>query len=268
MKRYSLQTAAFISAICLAGLICQGCLTRGVQNTTSTGREFYEFRVYHIANAEKQKLVDNYLEKALVPALNRQGLDRIGVFKSQDNPEDMSIYVLIPFPTVDAFAGITQKLEADGAYQAEAKEMFAQPKDNPAYTRLESRFYRAFSGMPILEMPSQTAGKQPRIFEMRIYESHNEEKAALKADMFNSGEMQVMRDTKLAPVFYGEAMIAHDAPHLMYMTSAGDMAAHEIHWTAFKEHPEWLRMKALPKYADTVSKISKWFLVPTAYSQI
>ena len=33
-------------------------------------------------------------------------------------------------------------------------------------------------------------------------------------------------------------------------------------------HPEWDRMKKMPKYKDTVSKITKVYLVPTDYSQI
>ena len=122
--------------------------------------------------------------------------------------------------------------------------------------------------MPVIEMPEQTAEGQPRVFELRIYESHTEEKAALKVDMFNSGEIQVMRDTHLGPVFFGEALIGDDVPNLAYMLSAADRDAHKEHWKAFGDHPEWNRMKAMPKYKDTVSAITNLFLAPTAYSQI
>ena len=117
-------------------------------------------------------------------------------------------------------------------------------------------------------MPEQTAQGQPRVFELRIYQSHTEEKAALKVDMFNSGEIQVMRDTGLGPVFFGEALIGDDLPNLAYMLSAADRKAHEGHWKTFGEHPEWNRMKAMPKYQDTVSAITSIFLTPTAFSQI
>ncbi|RPJ59699.1 MAG: hypothetical protein EHM12_06720 [Dehalococcoidia bacterium] len=131
-----------------------------------------------------------------------------------------------------------------------------------------SKFYRAFREMPVIEMPGQTAKDKPRIFELRIYESHTEEKAALKVDMFNSGEIQIMRDTELAPVFYGEALIADDIPNLAYMLSASDRETHEAHWVNFREHPEWKRMKEMPKYKDTVSRITSIFFKPTEYSQI
>jgi hypothetical protein len=52
------------------------------------------------------------------------------------------------------------------------------------------------------------------------------------------------------------------------MLSATDRKAHEGHWKTFGEHPEWNRMKAMPKYQDTVSAITSIFLTPTAFSQI
>jgi hypothetical protein len=107
-----------------------------------------------------------------------------------------------------------------------------------------------------------------RMFELRIYESHDDLKARLKVAMFNDGEIDVMRDVKMAPVFYGETLIGQDVPNLIYMLSASDMESHEAHWKAFIGHPEWDRMKKLPKYKDTVSNITKVYLVPTDYSQI
>ncbi len=40
------------------------------------------------------------------------------------------------------------------------------------------------------------------------------------------------------------------------------------HWDAFIGHPEWDRMKKMAKYKNTVSNITKVYLVPTGYSQI
>jgi hypothetical protein len=185
-----------------------------------------------------------------------------------DNPDDYSVHMLIPYSSLEILATVNRKLLEDKEYILAAKEHFAVLKDDPVFTRIHSRFYKAFEGMPVIEMPRQTAGNKPRIFELRIYESHTEEKAALKVDMFNSGEMQVMRDTELAPVFFGEALIGNDLPHLAYMLSASDREEHETHWSKFREHPEWLRMREMPKYRDTVSKITNYFLIPTAYSQI
>lgn len=231
-------------------------------------QEYYEFRVYKSDDSKKKKMLSSYLEKALLPALSRMDIDRIGVFNNMDDENDHSIYVLIPYSTLEAFASVNPKLLTDKEYLNAAKEHFASPKDNPVFDRIQSKFYKAFAGMPVIEMPEQSAENKPRMFEMRMYESHTEEKAALKVDMFNSGEMQVMRDTELAPVFFGEALIGDDVPNLNYMLSASDLESHKAHWDKFRDHPVWNRMKAMPKYKDTVSKITNIFLVPTAYSQI
>ena len=175
---------------------------------------------------------------------------------------------MIPYSTLEIFAAVNPKLLEDKEYMLAAKEHFAALKDDPVFSRIQSKFYKAFEGIPVIEMPRQTAEKTPRIFELRIYESHTEEKAALKVEMFNKGEIQVMRDTELAPVFFGEALIGDDLPHLAYMLSATDREAHEAHWSKFGEHPEWERMRKMPKYKDTVSKSTNIFLIPTVYSQI
>ncbi|MCA9734929.1 MAG: NIPSNAP family protein [Deferribacteres bacterium] len=258
-RRDFLKTSVALTA--LAG-------AKNMVNAQEKSQEYYELRIYKTADANKMKSVHHYLENALVPAFGRMGLDRIGVFTNMDNAEDYSIYMLIPYPTLAAFAAVNPKLQADTTYLNAAKNYFAAPKEDPVFTRIQSKFYKAFQGMPVIELPQQTLEKQPRLFELRIYESHTEEKAALKVDMFNSGEIQVMRDTGLAPVFYGEALIGDDVPNLTYMLSASDREAHKEHWRQFGAHPEWQRMKEMPKYKDTVSKITNIFLQPAAYSQL
>jgi hypothetical protein len=231
-------------------------------------QEYYELRIYKTKDANKMKMLDSYLEKALIPALGRMSIDRIGVLTNMDKPDEYSIYVIIPYSTLEIFAAVNPKLLQDKVYLLAAKEYFATLKDDPMFSRIQSKFYKAFKGMPVIEMPKQTADNKPRIFELRIYESHTEEKAALKIDMFNSGEMQIMRDTEMAPVFFGEALIGDGLPNLAYMLSASDRETHKAHWSKFGGHPDWQRMRKMPKYKDTVSNITNFFLMPTAYSQI
>ena len=237
-------------------------------DTSGKKQEYYEIRVYRIKDATKRQILESYLENALIPALNRMNINRIGVLTDMDNPDDNSVYVIIPYSTLEIFAAVNPKLLKDKEYTSAAKDYFTAIQDDPVFTRIQSRFYKAFEEMPVVEMPSQTADNNPRIFELRIYESHTEEKAALKVDMFNSGEIQVMRDTELGPVFFGEALIGDDLPNLAYMLSASNHEAHKAHWAKFGAHPEWKRMRIMPKYKDTVSNITNFFLEPTEYSQI
>ena len=51
-----------------------------------------------------------------------------------------------------------------------------------------------------------------RIFELRLYESHNIDSARRKVKMFDDGETQLMRDTGLGPVFFGRTLAGPDSP--------------------------------------------------------
>ena len=254
------------------------CLTAAVVGLLTVGgwasaadQEFYELRAYRIADAAMQGVLLDYLEKGLVPALNRAGIDRVGVFTVVENPQepaDLSVYVIVPYPDEAAFSGIRPGLEMDKKYLATAAAIYTQPKETPVYTRVESWFMKAFSGMPKMVLPEQTAAREPRIFEVRVYMSHNDEMARRKIEMFNNGEIEVMFEVGLAPLLYGETLIGDNVPNLTYILTAPDMEAHGEHWKAFGAHPKWQQMRAMERYKGTVSGIDNYFLEPTAFSQI
>jgi len=240
-------------------------------------REYYELRVYHLKSGAGHALLDGYLEKAAIPAWNRVGAKNVGVFVQQERPDQATgteardpdaVWVLIPYPSLSAFAEATNQLAADAELQKAGAEYFQTPKDRPGFERIDSWFTLAFAGMPRIELPAYSRDKKPRMFELRTYESYSEVKALKKVEMFNSGEIETMRQVGLAPVFYGQALIGKDLPHLTYMVSAEDDAAHKKHWSDFGKHPVWNKLKNDPQYADTVSKITNRFLVPTGYSEI
>ena len=63
-------------------------------------------------------------------------------------------------------------------------------------------------------------------------------------------------------------LVGRDLPHLTYLLCSPDRETHQKNWTAFTQHPVWLKLKNDPQYAETVSKVTSRFLVPTPYSQI
>ncbi len=230
--------------------------------------EYYELRTYKIFDFEKQKIADEYLEAALLPALMRQGVKQVGAFHNLEDENNHSIYVLIVWPNVDAFAACNEKLGTDATYQGAAKLHTDRPLKDGIFSRIETRLLKAFSGMSSLETPAASTNQSARIFELRLYESHTEEHARRKVDMFNDGEIQLMKDVELGPVFFGETIVGHDMPNLVYMLWAANEEDHKKHWKAFLDSPRWKAMKDLPQYKDTVSKIHKWFLKPTPYSNL
>jgi hypothetical protein len=264
-RREFLRTS--LAASSLAGLSASS-LSLSAAESSATGREYYELRIYRLKAGAKSDLLDSYLETAAIPALNRLGIKPIGVFTERETKEAPAVYALIPYPSLDSFSEAATKLLSDPELQKAGAAYLQSPKDNPAFDRIESWLMLAFAGMPKLEQPAYSKERKPRMFELRIYESHSEVKAIKKVEMFNSGEIDVMREVGLGPVFYGQALIGPSLPHLTYMLSAEDQDAHKKHWETFGKHPVWKKMSSDPQYADTVSKISNRFLLPTAYSQV
>ncbi len=234
----------------------------------SPSQEFYEIRIYRCSTAENQAIVVDFVEDALLPALNRQKIDRVGIFTPTGEKADNSVYVLIPYATLDALGGLNAALAADAAYHEAAAEYFAIEKKAAPYSRIESRLMKAFAGIPVLEQPAYSKEKKPRLFELRTYESHNAHMAQLKVEMFNKGEIDIMREVGLGPIFFGETLISNDVPNLTYMLSAENDEAHKTHWKGFGPHPEWQKLKKMARYKGTVSKIISTMLAPTEGSQL
>lgn len=240
----------------------------GASSGSTAQREFYELRRYHIESVEQQDLVLEHLEASLMPALGRAGLDRIGVFVPAEGSEGHDVHMLLPFSNLAVLGSLDDTLATDEAYQDAARPFYESTDKDAAYARIESRLLQAFSGMPVIELPAQTKTRATRIFELRTYESRTADAARRKVEMFDKGEIQLMRDVGLGPVFYGATRIGHDVPNLTYMLSADDRKVHAEHFQAFLASPEWDRMKAIPRYLGTVSKITNWFLQPVGFSQI
>ncbi len=230
--------------------------------------EYYELRIYRIYDFEKQKIADQYMEQALLPALKRQGVNHVGAFHSLKDENDHSIYLLIAWPDLETFASCNEKLGADTTYQEAAKPHTDRPLKDGVFDRIETRLMKAFTGMTSIEVPEGSSAGGERMFELRLYESHTEEFARRKVAMFNNGEIQLMKDVELGPVFFGETLAGPQMPNLIYMLSARNDDQHKKHWKAFLDSPRWKEMKDLPQYKNTVSKIQNWFLKPAPYSSI
>jgi hypothetical protein len=231
-------------------------------------REYYELRIYRLKSAAAQPRLDAYLEKAALPAWNRLGLKPLGVFTETEPNDGPSVFVLIPYPSLESFVSSAAKINADAEYLKAGADYLRTAKADPAFVRIDSWLMLAFAGMPKLELPSYCPKAATRVFELRAYESHSELKAVNKVDMFNAGEIGTMREVGLGPVFYGQALIGANLPHLWYMTSGENPEVHKQHWSLFGKHPVWQKLKSDLQYADNVSKITVRMMTPTAYSQI
>jgi len=230
------------------------------------GPEFFELRTWSLKPG-KQPALDDYLSKAFIPAAARAGSGPVGVFVEPAQGEEMNVTALIVHPSMEHAGALSTRLAADTAYQTAARDYLAATAADPIYTRIESSLHRGIAGMPRLARPDS---KQPRLFNLRIYESHNERAAAKKIEMFNTAELAIFRRVGLTPVFFGETLIGGKMPNLTYLLVFSGEDARKAAWDTFRADPAWLKLKAIPEYADKeiVSHITNKLLTPAAYSQL
>ncbi len=229
-------------------------------------REYYELRMYHLRRGPMQKRFDEFYKNAAIPALNRAGIERVGVFNIMTGPDSPTLYVLLPHKSIEAFAASADRVRSDEEFQKAGAEFINVPPTDPAFVRVESSLMVAIEGMPKLEAPE----KKSRIFELRTYEAHSKKANKKKIEMFNIGEIAIFRRAGLAPVFFGETIVGTKMPNLTYMLVFDNMAAHDANWGKFGGDPEWKKLSSTPGYTDPeiLTNITNVFLRPTAYSQI
>lgn len=245
-RRNFLKTSVVASVATLTGL-------KASAEPGPAAREYYELRAYRLKPGAAHDLLDGYLQKALIPALNARGITNVGVFTEPESKDGPAVWVLIAHPSLESVAEVTASINAEPAVVAAGAAYFDPAlKDDPPFDRIDSWVLLAFEGMRQLAVPQLTREGKPRILELRTYESFNEVKALKKVEMFNAGEIGAMNEVGLSPVFFGQALAGPGLPHLTYMLCGQDREAHKEHWTAFGRHPVWVALKSDPQYADTV----------------
>lgn len=265
MKRRNFLRTSLLGGSVATLLPQLGLAAAGTAQQKKTKQEYYELREYSFTNNDQQKLTEAYFQQAAIPAYNRLGSKAIGVFREQEAEGQPMLYVLIPYASMEAFGKVQEGIAKDAIYQKAAESYLKASAKAPAYERIQSSLMKSFTHLPSLVVPQ----KKDRIFELRRYEGHSEDAVRRKVHMFNEGgEIEIFNRVGLTPVFFGEAMLGHFLPNLTYMITFDDMAEHDKNWKAFGADPEWNRIKDLPEYADTVSRITRTYLSPTEFSQI
>ncbi len=239
--------------------------------STLSARDYYQIKVYTIKNADQELRIDNYLKNAYIPAMHRAGVKTVGVFKPKaDDPTvGTKVFVLIPLKEMSQIEKIETSLSKDKEYQTGAADYINAAFDNPPYERIESILLKAFAEQPDLFVPKFTTPKSEQIFELRSYQSATEKIYRKKVEMFNEGgETGIFKSIGANAVFYGEVISGSQMPNLIYMTSYENMKSNEDHWKLFRDHPDWKKLSGMEEYKNTVSKIDKYMLHPTDYSDI
>src|SRR5271163_2887071 len=173
-RRKFVSSSLAVSAFSLAGS------AKGVGQTQAASAtvDYYDLRRYQLTNGLGTKLTENYFADALIPALNRLGIARVGAFSVYFGPETLAYYLLMP----------SSKLET--LVKAGAP-FWNAPAGSPPYIRIESSLLRAFEGYPRVTPPASAATKGKRIYQLRQYQSPTNADHVRKVEVFHEGEFGI-----------------------------------------------------------------------------
>ena len=235
--------------------------------------DFYQIKIYHLKTDTQEKTVDDYLQKAYLPALHRAGIAKVGVFKPVVSElatvTEKLIYVFIPLKSFNTILELDKKLSKDQQYAVDGKNYLDAVYSDTPYERLESIVLKAFEDAPNFMLPKLKSPMKERVYELRSYEAPTEKYFQNKVQMFNKGdEIGLFKRLNFNAVFYGEVISGSRMPNLMYLTTFENKADRDAHWKAFSADDYWKKLSAMPEYQHNVSKNDTKFVYPTDYSDI
>jgi len=266
-----MKRRVFLAASTAASLGTSGAVSAAsrAEAAEAAGKpHVFELRRYRLRSGALGARFAAYAKDALVPALVRAGIGPVGAWDVALGPDSPTVHLLLPHTDAASVVTLADRLMADDEYRKAAASSLALPPGDPPYESCASSLLAAFATMPDVEtLGPEDAGPQ-RVFELRTYHSVTEAAGRRKIEMFESGEIDLFRRVGLHPVFFGRSLVGEGLPCLTYMVGWKDGVAREKAWTAFRDHPEWAKMRDDPRFADTVSRIDSTLLRPTDYSQI
>lgn len=239
--------------------------------TQAEKRSYYEIKQYHLKSDAQVQEVDKFLETAYLPALHRAGFFHIGVYHwmGNDTSAEKRVYVFIPLHSLEDMNKIEELMVKDKQLQEAGAAYWNAAYNESPFQRVETTVLKAFPKMPTFKAPDLKGKKTDRVYELRSYEGPTERLYRQKVDMFNNGgEVALFSRLQFNAVFYAEVIAGSHMPNLMYMTSFDNQASRDEHWKAFGSSPEWVRLKALPQYLNTVSRADIQLLHPTEFSEL
>ena len=113
-------------------------------------------------------------------------------------------------------------MQNDQGYLMAAKS-YDIAADTPVYSRYETFLLDAFDRFPSLVKPTE----ERDLFELRIYQSANEDAGRRKVEMFNKEEIDLFLSVDIEPVFFGKIIAGQYMPALIYMVAFKDLEAQE-----------------------------------------
>ncbi len=263
-----MKRARMFAILTVATTLCAG-------SARTDERQVIELRTYHFASPQRLESFAGFAADGLAPALRRLGCAPVGLFRARvsDNPNlasdtnlELRLYVVIPHPDAGSAVTLDDRLAADPVYRAAESNALAAPLKDPVYLRRDTQLLRGFRRCSKVRAPARGPD---RVAQLRIYESHNDDRARWKVHMFDEGgEIAIFERVGLNPVLFGSSVAGTRLPNLVYILAFDSREQLDAAWAKFRSDPAWLKLKDDPTYADTVSQIVSIIMRPLPGSDI
>jgi hypothetical protein len=274
IKNYqsSMKRRTFLSAGAALGLTPVMGMTGfagNIEQQASEKRQYFEWIRYQLPLGNRQRFVENFYRDVSIPALNKAGINNVGVFNVKHGSNEPTLHVIIPHPSLESIVTVNDQLLNDQNFLQTGERVLKAPMSEMAFVTMEKTIMRAFTHLPTIVVPTQKKENKSRIFQVRTYESPSLEAAKRKIHMFNEGgEIAIFKKTGLQPILFGETIAGDRMPNLVYICAYDDFAGMDKGWAAFRDDPDWKKLSGDTFYADTVSRINDWIWTPASCSQI
>lgn len=265
-----MERRTFVTTMMSAAMAGSAGLSAG-NAQSKPAPEFYLWRQYFLKTGTQPRRLAEFMERAMIPALNRLGHKPIGAFDVMLGLATPTLFTLTPVASLESIGALDAALARDEQFKQAAAAYTEAAATDPVYVRQEVSVLAAFPNVPRVEVPAAAAAKGPRIFELRTYESHSEAAHEKKVRMFTEmGEVDIFRRVGLTPVFFSRTIAGPRMPNLVYMLTYENLAARDKAWGAFRDDEGWKKLRSTPGFSDPeiVSNITTVLLRPTSYSQI
>lgn len=207
-----------------------------------------------------------WLEKRALPLWQKHHFGPVGVFTVEAGPNIPAVFFIRIYSSLADRESVWKRLTADSDWADAVADL---EKEGPAFYREDSMVLTAtpFSS-PV--KPAGSADPTRKIFELRIYESPTWKQLGFLHDRFAGGEIELFHKSGIYPILYADTLIGPNQPNMAYLIPFESEAHREKAWAAFRENPDWqkLRAESVRRGGEIVRNITNMFLTPTSFSML
>lgn len=224
----------------------------GGQGSASKKPGCYVMQHYELQLGTPGTRFSEYLSKVYLPAMARAQAGPTLVLEAQFSERLPLVTLVEGFASVEEAWAVRAKLRADKEFQdgTDAWQAGERPYDKLTTELLEATAF-ASPFAPVTPAP-----KAPRIYELRVYQTHTEKELRGLVERFAEAEAAILARSGSQPVVYGTTVFGQDKPNLTWMMGFEDMAARDRFTAAFNADPDWIKLRQdslkrwgqIPKY--------------------